>query len=153
MTRPNPPAFLAAALIAAIFAGCGGGGSAGSTQTRVVSSAGTTHTHTVTVARPAHAPTTVPVPTSATRVPAAVGGHLLRSYSGAGNTRLGTIVVRSPSVLVWSAHHPPIQIFTSRGFMLVDSEEPNGVIQLSRGTYRTVHVASRADWSIELRSH
>jgi hypothetical protein len=79
-------------------------------------------------------------------------GRLLRRFAGSGNTRLGTIVVSSPEVLVWQARHPAIQIFAANGFMLVSSDAPKGSIHLSRGTYRGVRVASRAGWSLELRS-
>jgi hypothetical protein len=66
--------------------------------------------------------------------------------------RLGTIVASSPEVLVWSVQHPTIQIFTTNGFILVSSGAPNGSIQLSRGTYLGVRVATHAGWLIELRA-
>jgi hypothetical protein len=150
-----------------LLVGCGGGsspaGSAGSNQTTAPSdgsmstvagtSAGTSNT--ASTAHPAHAParsTKVPAPNSTQGAPPPVGGRLLRRFAGSGNTRLGTIVVSSPAVLLWRAQHPAIQIFTAKGFMLVSSHASSGGIQLSRGTYPGMRVASRAGWSIELRT-
>jgi hypothetical protein len=65
---------------------------------------------------------------------------------------LGTIVVSVPSVLIWHAQRAPIQIFTSSGFLLVQSATANGNVRLAKGTYRGVRVASHAGWSIELRT-
>jgi hypothetical protein len=53
---------------------------------------------------------------------------------------------------VWKARRPGIQIFTSNGFMLVNSRSLTGAVRLSRGTYRGVRVSSAAHWSVELRS-
>jgi hypothetical protein len=77
---------------------------------------------------------------------------VLRRFAGSGNTRLGTIVVRSSQVLEWRVAQAPIQIFAANGFMLVNSSSPSGSIHLSRGTYRSVRVATRASWSVELRT-
>jgi hypothetical protein len=153
-------------LAATVIAGCGGGSSGGSTSTVVVTSSGTRPTtstahpgHTITTTRgaPAHEPATststgAPAPGSTAALSPSPGGRLLRRYAGHGNARLGTIVVRSPGVLLWSARHRGIQIFTSNGFILVKSGAPSGAIRLSAGTYRGVRVASTAGWSIELRS-
>lgn len=172
MARWSKPSAVAAALFAAaLLAGCGGGGSSGTTETVVVTSGGvhtanpakspssTTHTvqTTSTAGRIPTTASTTPSPVAPTPSPtkaasAAPSGRLLRRYAGNGNTQLGTIVVRSPSTLVWKAEHPPIQIFTAKGFILVNSTAPSGVTRLSRGTYRGVRVASHAGWSIELRS-
>jgi hypothetical protein len=62
------------------------------------------------------------------------------------------IVVNVPSVLSWHAARAPIQIFTSSGFLLVQSGASNGSVRLSKGTYRGVRVATHAGWSIELRT-
>jgi hypothetical protein len=61
-------------------------------------------------------------------------------------------VVSVPTTLVWRVDHPPIQIFTSSGFMLVNSQAASGTIRVSRGTYHGVRVASGEGWTIELRS-
>jgi hypothetical protein len=110
---------------------------------------------TASAAPPAPAlrtPTRAAAPASLHRVSPSPGGRPLRRFAGYGDRSLGTIVVRSASVLVWNARHPAIQIFTAEGFMLVNSKLPNGAVQLSAGTYRGVRVASGAHWSIELRS-
>lgn len=57
-----------------------------------------------------------------------------------------------PTVLSWHAQQGPIQIFTSRGFLLAQSSAAHGSVRLSKGTYRGVRVASHAGWSIELRT-
>jgi hypothetical protein len=169
-------AVLVALFAVALLAGCGGGGgSSGTTDTVVVTSGGThtakpakspsstTHTTqtTQTTSTPGNIPTTAsttPSPTgsapSSTKAASAAppGGRLLRRYAGNGNTQLGTIVVSVPSTLTWKAQHSPIQVFTSKGFILVNSTAPSGVTRLSRGTYRNMRVASRAGWSLELRA-
>lgn len=145
-------------LFATTYAGCGGSDSA-EDSTRTVTSAKTatsagTRGKTQS-ARSAHGAaksgsgSTHSSTHDATPSP---GRRPLRRFTGDGNARLGTIVVRSPSLLVWSARQPAIQIFTSNGFMLVNSKAPNGFIRLAGGTYRGVRVASPASWSIELRS-
>lgn len=91
-------------------------------------------------------------PASTHRAAPPSGERLLRRFAGSGDTRLGTVVVRSAEELVWQAGHAPIQIFAANGFMLVNSQAPHGSIRLSRGTYRGVRVATHARWSIELRS-
>lgn len=172
MARWSKPSAVAATLFAAaLLAGCGGGGSSGTTETVVVTSGGahtanpakspSSTTHTVqTTSTAGKIPTTAsttpspggPTPSPTKVASAAPNGRLLRRYAGNGNTQLGTIVVRSPSTLVWKAQHPPIQIFTTKGFILVNSTAPTGVTRLSAGTYRRMRVASHAGWSIELRS-
>lgn len=108
-----------------------------------------------TSARATHAPATpakIPGPATTHRAASAPGNGVLRRFAGSGNTQLGTIVVRSPQVLEWRTARAPIQIFAANGFMLVNSPAPSGSIHLSRGTYRSVRVATHASWSIELRS-
>jgi len=82
----------------------------------------------------------------------AVGGRLLRRFSGSGNTRLGTIAVSSGQVLVWRAQRPPLQIFAANRFILVSSHAFAGNVKLARGSYPGVRVASHAAWTIELRA-
>ena len=153
-----------------LLAGCGSGGSSSAvTNTVVVKTvatpgAGTQPTSTPTsstATRPTQSGTggsrsTTPTSTGTGDTAAPVAptptGHVLREYSGAGNARLGTIVVHSPSVLVWSTQRVPIQVFTSTGFILLNSSSSTGSTRLSGGTYRGVRVASRARWSLQLRT-
>jgi hypothetical protein len=173
-------AVLVALLAVALPAGCGGGRSSGTTDTVVVTS-GVTHTASRPESNPStttHAAGTAgtastagKIPTTASTTPssttpsssasapsstkvssAAPSGSLLRRYTGNGNRQLGTVVLSSPSTLAWKAQHPPIQIFTAKGFIIVNSTAPSGVTRLSRGTYRGLRVASHAGWSVELRS-
>lgn len=162
-------AVLGAALAVTVAAGCGGGGHTASsvasqTTTAPVttaSGASTTGTSTAPSAKPSGAQpsqtTSTSTPSGAASTPAqpappSPGGQLLRRFAGYGNGRLGTLVVHARSVLVWKARQPRIQIFTSNGFMLVNSRSPSGAVRLSRGTYRSVRVSSAAHWSVELRS-
>jgi hypothetical protein len=171
---------LSLALAAALLAGCGGGGGSGSTvsvtvpatapATSAAPSGGGTATskHAAPGAgapkassAPAGGTTSAPSgassassagSTSSTPASPPPSGRLLHRYTGTGSGRLGTIVVSAPAVLSWHAQQGPIQIFTSSGFLLVQSAAANGSVRLSKGTYRGVRVASRAGWSIELRT-
>ena len=162
---------LVAMLAVTPLVGCGGGssssstaGSAGTSNQTTAPSSGSTSAPTgstsgtsnaTSTGHPAHAPaksTKAQAPNSTQGASPSAGGRPLRRFAGSGNTRLGTIVVSSPAVLVWRAQHPAIQIFTAKGFMLVSSHASSGSIQLTRGTYPGMRVASRAGWSIELRA-
>jgi hypothetical protein len=155
-------------LAAALLVGCGSGSSTTSTRTITsttaptvtVSTSSTGASKTTSTVRPgplpakaskAKTPSTT-APGSTTTAPAPANGSVLRRFAGSGNTKLGTIAVSSQEVLVWGAQHPPIQIFTAKGFILVSSGQSSGSIKLSRGTYAGVRVATRAAWSIELHT-
>jgi hypothetical protein len=167
---------LIALFAVALLAGCGGS-SSGTTATVVVTSgaahatspanspAGSTTQTTPATGAAGKIPTTASTRPSSTATPSPAGSapgstkatsttasnaHLLRRYAGNGNTQLGTIVLRTPSTLVWKAQRAPIQVFTAKGFILVNSTAPSGVTRLSQGTYRGVRVASHAGWSLEL---
>jgi hypothetical protein len=150
-------------LFATTYAGCGGSGSAEDSTQTVTSAKTATSSGTrgeTQSARSAHGAAKSGGGSTHSSTHDAMpspGGRPLRRFTGDGNARLGTIAVRSPSLLVWSARQPAtrqpaIQIFTSNGFLLVNSKAPNGFIRLAGGTYRGVRVASPASWSIELRS-
>ena len=156
-------------LAAAVLAGCGGSGSSVSSSsdataqtaaasaptTSTATGATTSTTHSKPAASTQHAPQQPPKASTSpsSKAPApAPGGHLLRHFAGSGNAGLGTLVIRSRSVLSWNAAHPSIQIFTARGFLLVSSHASSGSVQLSRGTYTGMRVATRGGWSIELRT-
>ena len=102
-----------------------------------------TSTTPLAPARPPTTPTTTSPSHSAT--PAT------RHYAGNGDKPIGTIVVKSPVVLTWTAAKPKMQIFTSKGFVLVNSTASSGSVHLSKGTYRGVRVASGGTWAIVLR--
>jgi hypothetical protein len=163
---PNRAAALLGALIAVtIVAGCGGSSNTGSTAGSTTAAAAVTSTSgksTTTTAAgasgtatsaPAHpAATGASAPTSVQPGSPSPGGRLLRRFTGSGNGRLGTIVAPAGSRLLWSVHHAGVQIFTSNGFMLVNSHFPAGAVRLSRGTYRGVRVSTAGSWVIVLRS-
>ena len=79
------------------------------------------------------------------RSPAVAPG---RRYAGYGNRAIGTIALKSPVALSWKAAKPKIQVFTTTGFVLVNSTKPSGSVHLSKGTYRGVRVASAGAWSL-----
>jgi hypothetical protein len=161
-------AALAVPAVVVLLAGCGesstSSSSASSAPAPTPSAAtGTSASSTKTTAgapttsSPSHSSTSPAAPTgsstpSATTPAAPAGVRVLRRFSGHGNTALGTIPLHSPAVLAWSAGQPPMQIFTSRGFLLVNSKGSSGTVRLARGTYRGVRVASRGSWVVELRS-
>jgi hypothetical protein len=138
-------AALAILFATALIAGCGGSGSSDTTDTVLATPVGAhttkpadttkpaTHT-TQTASTPRRIPTTASTTTSPSgstpgSTHAASGaqrGHLLRRYAGNGNTRLGTVVVRSPSTLVWSAQHPP-STAPRRPALRGSPREPTGV--------------------------
>jgi hypothetical protein len=155
---------LAAVLAISIPAGCGSSGSsststAGSQNAAAPAagatgaSAGTPATTAKTQApgKPGTTSTTAGAPSTPSPSPAPEG-RLLHRFSGYGNGRLGTLVASGQTLLLWNAGHPRIQIFTSKGFMLVNSSSQTGTVRLSRGTYRGVRVSSPAHWTVELRS-
>ena len=87
---------------------------------------------------PAHTHTADRRPSPLAAVPAAPWAH----YAGHGNKAIGTIALKSPVRLTWSAAKPKIQVFTSTGFVLVNSRKSSGSVLISKGTYRGVRVAS-----------
>jgi hypothetical protein len=154
---------LAALLAVTALAGCGGSESAGTASQAVAPSSASTGTtgqsstsasSSTSTSHSGQAPKSTKAPAAGSSEAALpqVGGHLLRQFTGSGNARLGTIVASSPQVLAWSAQHPPIQIFTTHGFILVSSHAPAGSVQLSRGTYSGLRVAAHGSWSIVLRA-
>jgi hypothetical protein len=151
-------ASFATLLSVALVAGCGGGGSSSSSTVTTAPRVGSTSaaraaTATTHPGKAQSHPTQVKATKAASKgASAPVGGHLLRSYAGSGNARLGTIVVSSPAVLVWRAQHPAIQIFTEQGFILVSSHASGGSVELTRGSFSGTRVATRGAWSIELRT-
>jgi hypothetical protein len=157
-------AVLGALLAITIPASCGGSvkttSTAGPQNTTAPAASATGAAATGTTATSAKTPApphaaTAPTTTSAASTPTASPSpeaRLLRRFTGTGNGRLGTVVLSGRTLLVWNAGQPRIQIFTSTGFMLVNSYSQTGTVRLSRGTYRGVRVSSPAHWSVELRS-
>jgi len=159
-------AVLGAVLAVTIPAGCGGGSHSTSTagsQATVPAAAATGASAAASTASTgaktsgAQAPHTAGASTGATSTSPrgaspSPGGRLLRRFAGNGNGRLGTVVVSARSRLVWNANHAGVQIFTSNGFMLVNSRSASGAVRLSRGTYRGVRISAAGRWSVELRS-
>lgn len=84
--------------------------------------------------------------------PVIPAGPVIHSYSGVGDATIGSVSERSTIVLEWSTPKPPIQLFTSHGFMLIDSHASSGRVKLGRGTYSGLRVAAKGSWTIRLRA-
>ncbi len=158
-----PCAIALAAITALLVSGCGSSASSTtvtSTQTSSASaSSGAASSQKTSAGSPASsAPAkqgsigTDSTPSQAPSAPAkAPGEQLLHRYTGSGGRSVGTIVLHSPTTLVWNAAKP-IQVFTSKGFVLVNARTPNGRVLLAKGKYPGVRVASHGSWSVELRA-
>jgi hypothetical protein len=79
-------------------------------------------------------------------------GPLLRAFAGTGNTSIGTLSEKSTVVLEWTTTKPPIQIFTSRGFLIISSHTRSGGVRLAHGRFPGVHVATKGQWTIQLHA-
>jgi hypothetical protein len=90
--------------------------------------------------------------TSASQSPsqAVHAGKLIRKISGAGPQTVGSLSTKRVVVLTWTATKPPIQIFTSKGFLLVKGDARSGQVELTAGSYPGVRVATAGRWMIEL---
>jgi len=128
------------------------------TTTPATAPASTSRAHTTSTTAPKSGAshTAAPAATSsspAASAPSSPSGQVAtgRSYTGRGNRAIGTITLRSPVTLTWSTTKPKIQVFTSLGFVLVNSHKTTGSIKLSKGTYRGVRVASPGTWTVLLR--
>lgn len=79
-------------------------------------------------------------------------GRVLESFAGRRSQGLGHISATRPVVLQWRTAGGSLQLFTGRGFMLVDTRARSGRIRLTAGSYRGLHVAATRPWRIELRA-
>jgi hypothetical protein len=79
-------------------------------------------------------------------------GRLIRTLRGTGPGAIGSLRVRSGSVLQWHASGRPFQIYTSRGVILVAGHGHSGSIGLARGEYSHLQVATSGSWTIRLSS-
>jgi hypothetical protein len=154
----------ALALGAILLASCGSGGSSSTLTTRTeqarTTTGATATASSATTSRPSETsprsttrstPHSAPAPASAPRVATSPGERLVRRFRGHGQQPVGTIVLGSPAVLAWSSSSPSMQIFTSKGFLLVNSKTRGGTVGLSKGKYKGVRVASPGSWTIVLR--
>ncbi|MGO9788056.1 MAG: hypothetical protein ACLP8S_00630 [Solirubrobacteraceae bacterium] len=88
----------------------------------------------------------------ASRPPVIPAGALIGSFSGTGNQTIGSVSEQRTIVIEWTADKAPIQVFTSKGFLLVDSRTQTGRIRLARGDYQDLHVATRGAWTLQLHA-
>ena len=79
-------------------------------------------------------------------------GPLLRAFAGTGNTSIGTLSEKSTVVLEWTTTKAPIQVFTSRGFLIISSHTRSGRVRLAHDRYPGVHVATKGQWTIQLHA-
>jgi hypothetical protein len=75
----------------------------------------------------------------------------LRTFSGTGNKRLGTLRLRRATVMSWKTGGGPFQISDRRGFRILYTSAARGHLTIRRGTYRGVRVSARGKWRIVLR--
>jgi hypothetical protein len=85
-------------------------------------------------------------------VPVIAAGRVIRSFSGVGDRRIGTLSERAAVVLEWRTAGRAIELFSVRGFVLVDSHAATGRVRLARGGYPALRVATRGPWTVELRA-
>jgi hypothetical protein len=75
----------------------------------------------------------------------------LRTFSGTGNKRLGTLRLRRATVLNWKTGGGWFQISDRRGFRILYTRSARGHLTIRRGTYRGVRVTTQGKWRIVLR--
>jgi hypothetical protein len=80
------------------------------------------------------------------------GGPVSRDFSGTGSMAIGSVSESRTVVLQWIATKAPMQIFDAHGFLLVNSTLPNGEVRLSRGVYKSLHVAAKGSWNIQIHA-
>jgi hypothetical protein len=85
-------------------------------------------------------------------VPVIGAGRVIRSFSGTGNRRIGSLSEKTAIVLQWRTAGRAIQLFTVHGFVLVDSHAATGRVRLARGGYPALRVATRGSWTVQLRA-
>ena len=97
---------------------------------------------------PPKSPATVKAP----KPPVIQAGALIAGLSGSGSEAIGALSEKTSVVLEWRTAAPPIQIFNAHGFLLVNSNLPNGRIRLARGQYRGMHVGAKGPWTIKIHA-
>jgi hypothetical protein len=86
------------------------------------------------------------------RPPVIRAGRTIRSFSGTGNQAVGSLAEKSSIVLQWRTSGQRFQVFTARGFLLLDTHAATGRLRLARGEYSKLRVASPAGWTLLLRA-
>jgi hypothetical protein len=75
----------------------------------------------------------------------------VRTFSGTGNKRLGTLRLRRATVLSWKAGGGPFQISDRRGFRILYTRASKGHLTIRRGAYRGLRASAQGKWRIVLR--
>lgn len=168
----------AALTIAVVLAGCGSSGTPSSTTATVARRA--TASHAAAAAHHPRAPRaagkvsqTAPAKRSQKRSkavahgvaakpiarpvihaapPAISAGPVTATLAGIGNQAIETLSEKTTVVLQWSITAGSIQIFNTRGFVLVDSNALTGRVRLARGLYKGLRVAAKGHWTVEVRA-
>ena len=84
--------------------------------------------------------------------PVIATGPLVRMFSGARSQAIGSLSETRSLVIRWNVAKPPIQIYTSKGNLLLSSDRRSGTIRLGRGEYRKLRIATNGHWTIQLRA-
>jgi hypothetical protein len=85
-------------------------------------------------------------------VPVIATGPVVRMFSGARSQAIGSLSAKRSLVIHWNVAKPPIQIYTSRGNLLLSSDRRSGAIRLGRGEYRRLRIATNGHWTVQLRA-
>ena len=174
--RPRRPirgrvaAAVTVAAVVAVVAGCGS--SAATTTTTATTSkqatAGTGtkaakahhaaavhtrhHSHKASATQGPTAIKTQTHPAAQAQQPVVKAGALLSSIHGTGDQAIETLSPKATVVLEWSTTKPPIQMFTTRGFLLLNSPSATGSVRLAHGIYKGLHVATRGTWTLQIHA-
>jgi hypothetical protein len=84
--------------------------------------------------------------------PVIAAGPLVRMFTGARSQAIGSLSEKRSLVIRWTVAKPPIQIYTSKGNLLLSSDRRSGAIRLGRGEYRKLRIATNGHWTIQLRA-
>ncbi len=72
-------------------------------------------------------------------------------YGGHGNTAVGTVEVPRFAEIFWHTDGGAIHITSSPPLQIDSGGAANGAATVATGSYANVHVATRGNWSIEVR--
>jgi predicted small secreted protein len=152
-------------LVAAVLSACGTGASGGSAvhaqagasgaqasgsrsqDSSASGSSGTSKTTNMPPSSSARARVVASAPP-----PAIPAGRTIGAFSGTGSQSIGSLSEKTPIVLQWSTAGQRIQVFTAKGFVLLESNARTGRIRLAAGKYAKLRVASPAPWTLLLRA-
>jgi hypothetical protein len=90
--------------------------------------------------------------TPAVTPPQIAAGAVIRSISGTGVQKVGSLSQARTIVLEWQVAKPPFQLLLPNGFLLVSSQARTGRVRLLPGKYPVVRVVTNGRWTLALRA-